>query len=79
MSKGSLDEHLYGEMSKSLLSWPQQKNIILGTAKGLDYLHDSVWPTIYHRDIKPANILLDSEMNVGVPNFGLTRMMTKEE
>jgi len=78
MSNGNLDNHLFGEMSKSPLSWPQRKKIILGTAKGLAYLHDGVRPGTCHRDIKPANILLDDEMNARVSDFGLARIMNKE-
>jgi len=77
MANGSLDEHLFGRKSKDPLSWAQRKNIVLGTAKGLAYLHGSVQPAIYHRDIKPANILLDDEMNVRVSDFGLAKIMTR--
>ena len=50
MPNGSLHEHLFGEKSKArALSWLQQRNIVLGTAKGVAYLHDDIEPTIYHR------------------------------
>lgn len=78
MPNGSLADHIFGRESKARpLSWPQRRNIVLGTAKGLAYLHDGVEPAIYHRDIKATNILLDDEMNACVADFGLARMMTK--
>jgi len=78
MPNGSLDDHIFGLKSKAQpLSWPQRRKIVMGTAKGLAYLHDGIQPAIYHRDIKPTNILLDDEMNAFVADFGLARMMTK--
>jgi len=78
MPNGNLYEHLFGGESKARpLSWPQRRNIVLGTAKGLAYLHNGIEPAIYHRDIKPTNILLDEEMNACVADFGLARIMTK--
>lgn len=79
MPNGSLDDHLFGRKSKDSLSWTQRKNIVMGTAKGLAYLHGSVQPPIYHRDIKPANILLDGEMNACVSDFGLAKKLVEGE
>ena len=79
MPNGSLDDHLFGRKSKAQpLNWPQRRNIVMGTAKGLAYLHDGIKPVIYHRDINSTNILLDDEMNACLADFGLARMMTKE-
>jgi hypothetical protein len=79
MPNGSLDEHIFGGKSKARpLSWPQRRNIVMGTAKGLAYLHDGIEPAIYHRDIKATNILLDDDMNARVADFGLARITTKE-
>ncbi|GLJ24910.1 hypothetical protein SUGI_0476590 [Cryptomeria japonica] len=76
MANGSLDEHIFGG-NRGTLSWEQRKNIALGTAKGLCYLHYGVQPAIYHRDIKATNILLDDEMNACVADFGLARITTR--
>ncbi|KAL4309829.1 hypothetical protein GQ457_01G012530 [Hibiscus cannabinus] len=73
MSNGSLGDHLFNQVNRQQLSWPQRKNIILDVAMGLDYLHYGVKPSIYHRDIKATNILLDSEMKAKVADFGLAK------
>lgn len=40
--------------------------------RAIKYLHSA---EIIHRDLKPSNILLDSECNVKVADFGLARFM----
>ncbi|KAF8011105.1 hypothetical protein BT93_J1656 [Corymbia citriodora subsp. variegata] len=77
MSNGSLSDNLsnFGSagLRRSALTWPQRKKIILDVAKGLAYLHYGIKPAIYHRDIKATNILLDSDMNASVADFGLAK------
>jgi serine/threonine protein kinase len=59
------------------MDWPVQKNICIGIANGLKYLHQDVQPPIVHRDIKLANILLDIDLNAKIANFGLARFSPK--
>jgi mitogen-activated protein kinase 1/3 len=42
----------------------------------LKFLHES---NIIHRDIKPSNILVDSDCNIKICDFGLARSLPKEE
>ncbi|KAF9609853.1 hypothetical protein IFM89_018838 [Coptis chinensis] len=83
MPKGSLDDHLFNSKvinnSKSWLSWPQRKNIIIDVAKGLAYLHHGIKPAIYHRDIKATNILFDNEMKATVADFGLAKQCKEDQ
>ncbi|XP_020580995.1 LRR receptor kinase BAK1 [Phalaenopsis equestris] len=57
------------------LVWHTRKQIALGSARGLSYLHDHCDPKIIHRDVKAANILLDEEFEAVVGDFGLAKLM----
>ncbi|XP_068657745.1 probably inactive leucine-rich repeat receptor-like protein kinase At3g28040 [Aristolochia californica] len=56
------------------LPWPTRFNIIMGTAKGLAYLHQCR-PPIVHYSIKPSNILLDENFNPKVSDYGLAGLL----
>uniref|UniRef100_A0A2N9GQ05 non-specific serine/threonine protein kinase n=1 Tax=Fagus sylvatica TaxID=28930 RepID=A0A2N9GQ05_FAGSY len=54
------------------LPWSDRIKIALGAAKGLAFLHNDPEPVI-HRNIETSNILLDSEYNAKISDFGLAR------
>ncbi|XP_051122499.1 protein NSP-INTERACTING KINASE 3 [Andrographis paniculata] len=60
---------------RPVLDWSRRKNIALGTARGLVYLHEQCDPKIIHRDVKAANILLDEEFEAVVGDFGLAKLL----
>ncbi|KAH1045565.1 hypothetical protein J1N35_036349 [Gossypium stocksii] len=73
MPCGSLDKYLFDE-PKQVLSWEHRFKIIKGVASGLLYLHEEWEQTVIHRDIKAGNILLDSELNGRLGDFGLAKL-----
>jgi len=74
MPSGSVDKYLYGIEGKAILSWANRWHIIKGIASCLVYLHEEWETVVIHRDIKPSNVLLDSDMNARLGDFGLARL-----
>lgn len=79
VDNGNLDQWLHGDVGDvSPLTWDIRMNIILGTAKGLAYLHEGLEPKVVHRDVKSSNILLDRQWNARVSDFGLAKLLCSE-
>lgn len=84
IERGNLDQWLHDptissssgyddvSMPRVSLSWELRLKIIRGIANGLLYLHGLEKPII-HRDIKASNILLDSDFEAHIADFGLAR------
>ncbi|BAU00221.1 hypothetical protein LR48_Vigan06g032100 [Vigna angularis] len=76
VDSGNLEQWLHGDVGPySPLTWEIRMNIILGTAKGLTYLHEGLEPKVVHRDIKSSNILLSKQWNAKVSDFGLAKLL----
>ncbi|KAG7539284.1 Protein kinase domain [Arabidopsis suecica] len=58
-----------------ILDWFRRKQIALGAARGLEYLHEHCNPKIIHRDVKAANVLLDEDFEAVVGDFGLAKLV----
>ncbi|KAH1041639.1 hypothetical protein GLYMA_09G056000v4, partial [Glycine max] len=76
MANGSLDRYLFRK--KKTLGYEKLYAIAVGTARGIAYLHEDCKQRIIHYDIKPGNILLDSNFNPKVADFGLARLCSRE-
>jgi len=80
MANGSLEKWIFNKNREGfVLDWDTRYNIALGTAKGLAYLHEDCDSKIIHCDIKPENVLLDDNFLVKVSDFGLAKLMTREQ
>ncbi|XP_074285328.1 putative serine/threonine-protein kinase PBL17 [Silene latifolia] len=71
MSSGCLEKHLFRRISCTL-TWLRRIKISLDAAKGLAFLHGLERQVIY-RDFKTSNILLDSNFNAKLSDFGLAK------
>jgi serine/threonine protein kinase len=73
MPRGSLENHLFRRDSRvQPLPWSIRMKVCLNAAKGLAFLHNAETKVIY-RDFKTSNILLDSDYNAKLSDFGLAR------
>ncbi|XP_057833755.2 L-type lectin-domain containing receptor kinase SIT2 [Cryptomeria japonica] len=78
MPNGSLDKLIFGNPT-AVLRWCERYNILKGVAAGLLYLHEQWEKRVVHRDIKSSNVLLDSELNGRLGDFGLAKLYDHSE
>lgn len=76
-SKGSVASLLHDE-NVPPLDWKTRYKIVLGTARGLHYLHKGCKRRIIHRDIKSSNILLTSDFEPQISDFGLAKWLPNQ-
>ncbi|KAH7443397.1 hypothetical protein KP509_02G032800 [Ceratopteris richardii] len=80
MPNGSLGDLLHGNKEANLLAdWMTRYKIAMGVAQGLCYLHHDCFPVVVHRDVKSNNILLDSNMEARVADFGVAKLIEETE
>ncbi|XP_062078855.1 putative receptor protein kinase ZmPK1 [Humulus lupulus] len=75
MEHGSLAENL----ASNALDWKMRFDIAVGTARGLAYLHEECLEWVLHCDVKPHNILLGSNYQPKVADFGLSKLLNRNE
>ncbi|KAH6809111.1 protein kinase family protein [Perilla frutescens var. frutescens] len=78
MPNRSLDRVLFKKVENgdsALLNWERRKKIVNGLAAALNYLHEKLETQIIHRDVKASNVMLDSNFNARLGDFGLARWL----
>ncbi|URE47399.1 STYKc [Musa troglodytarum] len=80
MPGGSLDKHIFSASRSNHRRFTMEKlrDIALGVARGIDYLHHGCDMQIVHFDIKPHNILLDHTFTPKISDFGLAKLYPKD-
>ncbi|CAM8974613.1 unnamed protein product [Rhodiola kirilowii] len=75
VERGSLAVILSTEGKARELDWIKRLRIIKGVAYALSYMHHDCIPPIVHRDISSGNILLDSDFEVRIADFGTAKLL----
>ncbi|KAJ9128730.1 hypothetical protein P3X46_034543 [Hevea brasiliensis] len=75
---GSLANMLSSDKGAKELDWEKRIKVIKGVAHALTYMHHDCDPPVVHRDISSKNVLLNSELEAHVSDFG-TAMFLKPD
>ncbi|XP_078161356.1 putative receptor-like protein kinase At5g20050 [Carex rostrata] len=80
LKNGSLDTWLFtNDGKRSHLTWTLRYRIAIDVAKALAYLHHECHQQILHLDVKPANILLNGDFSALLSDFGISKLIGKDE
>ncbi|KAH0465491.1 hypothetical protein IEQ34_006287 [Dendrobium chrysotoxum] len=81
---GSLDKWIFNSSSDEqpqpqYLPWTLRVRVAVEVAKALAYLHHNCRSRVLHLDVKPENVLLDEGFHALVADFGLSKMIGRDE
>ncbi|PIN24954.1 Serine/threonine protein kinase [Handroanthus impetiginosus] len=75
---GSLHDILHGRKGVQgaqpgpVLNWMQRVRIAVDVARGLEYLHEKVQPSVIHGDIRSSSVLLFEDYKAKIADFNLS-------
>ncbi|KAK9019814.1 hypothetical protein V6N11_054322 [Hibiscus sabdariffa] len=75
VERGSLSMVLSNNEEAKELDWTKRLNVVKGLANALSYMHHGHTQPVVHRDISSNNVLLDSDYEARVSNFGTARIL----
>ncbi|XXG89819.1 hypothetical protein AAC387_Pa12g1730 [Persea americana] len=75
MERGSLASIPKKEERAMELDWIKRMKVIKGVAYALSYMHHDCNPPIVHHDLSCNNILLDTDFEACVSDFGIARLL----
>ncbi|KAG6725008.1 hypothetical protein I3842_02G012400 [Carya illinoinensis] len=75
LEKGSLAKILSKEEEARELDWSRRVNVVKGLVHALSYMHHDCSPPIVHRDISSKNVLLDSDYEAHLSDFGTAKFL----
>ncbi|TYI62131.1 hypothetical protein E1A91_D10G223800v1 [Gossypium mustelinum] len=75
VEKGSLKMVLSNNEQAEELDWKKRLNVVKGLANALSYMHHDCSQPIIHRDISSNNVLLDSDYEAHVSDFGTAKLL----
>ncbi|KAK9723751.1 hypothetical protein RND81_05G023100 [Saponaria officinalis] len=78
VAAGSLSARLHGgrDGEKPPLDWESRVRILLGAAKGVEYIHGAGGGKLTHGNIKSTNVLLSEDVTGCISDFGLAPLMS---
>jgi mitogen-activated protein kinase 1/3 len=63
-------------MSPQFLTTAHIQTFLYQMLKGIKFLHSS---SVIHRDLKPANILINEDCSLKICDFGLARIVSRDQ
>ncbi|KAL7243540.1 hypothetical protein ACSBR1_015858 [Camellia fascicularis] len=77
MPNGSLEKWLYNP--GYCLDILDRMNIMINVALALEYLHHGYSTPVVHCDVKPSNVLLDEDMVAHLGDYGIAKLLGKQD
>ncbi|XP_056686644.1 MDIS1-interacting receptor like kinase 2-like [Spinacia oleracea] len=75
VERGSLADVISSYDGAKELDWDKRIRIIKGVANALAYMHHGCIPPVVHRDISSKNVLLCSQLEAHVSDFGTAKFL----